>query len=349
MGILGNKSIEWCERGLIPDRLARAGMRKLVAQRLVDEGIGDGEMRSERFNRFIDELRNSPIAINTDDANEQHYEVPAEFFHGHLGSHLKYSCCLYPQGNEALDEAERLMLELYAERAGLKDGMRILDLGCGWGSLSLWLAQRYPNAQVVGLSNSYGQREFILGQAKARGICNLTIYTGSIVEFEMPAGEPPFDRALSIEMFEHMKNYGALLAKLRPWLKSDGRLFVHIFVHKLLAYHFEDKGSEDWMTRYFFSGGTMPSEHLLYHFQDDFSVARHWWVSGQHYEKTANQWLEKLDKRRAELMPILQHCYGDEAAIWFQRWRMFYMAVAELFGYNEGNEWGVGHYLLAPR
>lgn len=342
-------SIDLCERGLIPDALARLGMRRLIAQRLVDEASNDGEVRSERFNHFINELRSSPIAINTDDANEQHYEVPAAFFHGHLGSHLKYSCCLYPRGDESLDQAEALMLELYAERAGLQDGMRILDLGCGWGSLSLWLAQRYPNAQIVGLSNSHGQREFILNQAKARGLNNLRIYTGSIVEFEMPVEEAPFDRALSIEMFEHMKNYGALLAKLRPWLKDDGRLFVHIFIHKLLAYHFEDKNRDDWMTRYFFSGGTMPSEHLLYHFQQDFSVVQHWWVSGQHYEKTANQWLEKLDSRRSELMPVLKECYGDDAAIWFQRWRMFYMAVAEMFGYAEGNEWGVGHYLLAPR
>jgi len=341
--------IDLCERGLIPDTLTRMGMRRLMAQRLQDEASGDGEIRSQRFNTFLEELRNSPIAINTDDANEQHYEVPAEFFHGHLGDHLKYSCCLYPTGKESLSEAERLMLELYAERAGLQDGMRILDLGCGWGSLSLWLAERYPNAQVVGLSNSFGQREFILARAAERGLNNLTIYTGSIVEFELADKEAPFDRAMSIEMFEHMKNYGALLAKISPWLKPDGRLFVHIFVHKLLAYHFEDRDRSDWMTKYFFSGGTMPSEHLLYHFQSDFEIKQHWWVSGQHYERTSNQWLEKLDANKKALMPVLQACYGDEAAIWFQRWRMFYMAVAELFGFDKGNEWGVGHYLLAPR
>lgn len=341
--------IDICERGFIPDGLARAGMRRLIGSRLREEANHDGELRSERFNQFVDELRTSPIAINTDDANEQHYEVPAEFFHGHLGEHLKYSCCLYPTGRESLTEAEGLMLELYAERAQLRDGMRILDLGCGWGSLSLWLAARYPNAEVVGLSNSHGQREYILARAAERGLKNLRIYTGSIVEFDLADKEAPFDRALSIEMFEHMKNYGALLAKIKPWLKPDARLFVHIFIHKLLAYHFEDRGRDDWMTRYFFSGGTMPSEHLLYHFHDDFAMQRHWWVSGQHYEKTANHWLEKLDANKAVLLPVLQACYGDDASIWFQRWRMFYMAVAELFGFDKGNEWGVGHYLLAPR
>ncbi|MGQ0699105.1 MAG: SAM-dependent methyltransferase [Panacagrimonas sp.] len=344
--------IDLCERGLIPDRLTRMGMRALLAKRLNDEASDDGEFRSRRFNEFLAELRSSPIAIETPAANEQHYEVPAEFFHMHLGPKLKYSCCLYPAGNESLETAEELMLTHYLERLGVGEDMRVLDLGCGWGSVSLWLAAKFKRTQVVGLSNSNGQREFIMAQARARGIENLTILTGNIAEFEMPEeilGEG-FDRVISIEMFEHMKNYGLLLDKISRWMKPDARLFVHIFVHKLLAYHFEDKKQDDWMTRYFFRGGTMPSENLLLHFQDDLKVVKNWWIGGQHYEKTANHWLERMDARKSEIMPVFRAAYGEKnAAIWFQRWRMFYMAVAELFGYADGNEWGVGHYLFEKR
>ena len=345
-------TIDLCERGLIPDTLTRYGMRKLMEKRLVDEANQDGEARSRRFNAFLAELKAAPIAIETKAANEQHYEVPAAFFHKHLGPQLKYSCCLYPIGNETLAEAEQKMLELYAERAGLKDGMRILDVGCGWGSLSTWLAKRFPNSQVVGLSNSNGQREFILARAKERGLNNLSIHTGNIVTFEFAPevlGEG-FDRVMSIEMFEHMKNYGLLLQKLSRWMKADAKLFVHIFVHKLLAYHFEDKEQQDWMSRYFFTGGTMPSENLLLHFQDHVKIEQQWWVDGRHYEKTSNHWLAGMDANKAECMEILVKGYGEkEAALWFNRWRMFYMAVAEFFGYENGNQWGVGHYLFSKR
>jgi cyclopropane-fatty-acyl-phospholipid synthase len=343
--------IDLCERGLIPDRLTRMGMRKLIEQRLVDEASQDGEVRSQRFNQFLDGLRSAPIAINTADANSQHYEVPAEFFHLHLGPRLKYSGCLYPTGNETLAEAEEAMFRLYAERAGLVDGQRMLDLGCGWGSLSLWLAEHYPNSRIVGLSNSNGQREWIMAQAKARGFENLQIVTGDIVEFDFPANgvEGGFDRVMSIEMFEHMKNYGLLLAKLRRWMNPGSRLFVHIFVHKLLAYHFEVAGRSDWMSQYFFTGGTMPSENLLLNFQDDVRLLRQWWVDGRHYEKTSNHWLAGMDANKSKIMPVFEATYGKDAAVWFQRWRMFYMAVAELFGYADGNEWGVAHYLFEPR
>jgi len=344
--------IDLCERGLIPDRLSRAGMRALMKDRLADEANGDGEARSARYNRFLDELRASPIAIETQAANTQHYEVPAEFFHRHLGPRLKYSCCLYPTGSETLAQAEEAMLSLYAERAGLVDGQRILDLGCGWGSFSLWAAERFPRSRVVGLSNSSGQRQFIMQRAAERGLSNLSIVTGNVVDFDFPADgvDAGFDRVVSIEMFEHMKNYGLLLAKIARWLKPDGKLFVHIFVHKLLAYHFEVQGQSDWMSQYFFTGGTMPSENLLLNFQDDLYVERQWWVSGTHYEKTSNHWLAGMDAARAPIMQIFRDGYGArDAAVWVQRWRMFYMAVAELFGYAGGNEWGVGHYLFAPR
>jgi cyclopropane-fatty-acyl-phospholipid synthase len=341
--------IDLCERGLVPDFATRAGMRMLMKQRLDSEAGCHGEARTEQFNRFLEELRAGPIAVATGAANTQHYEVPAEFFHLHLGPRLKYSCCLYTCGNETLAQAEEAMLALYAERAGLADGMRILDLGCGWGSLSLWLADKYPRAQVVGLSNSRGQREFIERCARERGLGNLRILTGDIVDFDFPAAEiaAGFDRVLSIEMFEHMKNYGLLLAKIARWLKPDGKLFVHIFAHRLLAYHFEESGRSDWMTRYFFTGGTMPSENLLLHFQDQLRVQRQWWVSGTHYQRTANHWLAGMDTARAAILPVFRATYDPaEAGVWFQRWRMFYMAVAELFGYASGEEWGVAHYLF---
>jgi len=343
--------IDLCEQGYVPDALSRLGMRQLMKQRLVDEAAGDGEQRSQRFNQFLAELRNSPIAVETGAANEQHYEVPAEFFHRHLGPRLKYSCALYPTGNETLAQAEELMLSLYAERAGLRDGQRMLDLGCGWGSLSLWLAEHYPNSQVVGLSNSHGQREFILQRAAKRGLTNLTILTGNIVDFEFPAGgiHGGFDRVLSIEMFEHMKNYGLLLAKIARWMNDDAKLFIHIFVHKLLAYHFQVANQTDWMSQYFFTGGTMPSENLLLNFQDDVKLEQQWWVSGTHYERTSNHWLAGMDAHKAEILEIFRKGYGKDAAVWVQRWRMFYMAVAELFGYADGNEWGVAHYRFAKR
>lgn len=345
--------IDACERGWIPDPLARLGMRRLIGRRLRDEANHDGEVRTARLQSFIDELRNAPIAINTSDANAQHYEVPAAFFHQHLGPRLKYSCCLYPTGKEDLAAAEEAMLALYAERAGVADGQRILDLGCGWGSLSLWLAEHYPSCEIVGLSNSHGQRAWIMEQARQRGLPNVEIVTGDISEFDFPvegviAG---FDRIISIEMFEHMKNYGALLAKLRRWLSNaDSRIFIHIFAHKLLAYHFEDRSRDDWMTRYFFSGGTMPSENLLLHFQDDVRIERQWWVDGKHYERTSNHWLASMDANRDAILKTFRDSdYEAEPEIWFQRWRMFYMAVAELFGFDNGNEWGVAHYRFAPR
>ena len=344
--------ISLCERGWIPDVLARAGMRQLMRQRLADAYAGGPEAASARLRRLVEGLRASPIAIETEAANSQHYEVSAGFFHAHLGPRLKYSCCLYPTGRETLAEAEEAMLQTYVERAGLANGQRILDLGCGWGSLSLWLAERLPDADIVGLSNSHGQRAFILARAAERGIRNLRIVTGNVAEFDFARTDVAagFDRVVSIEMFEHMKNYGDLMRKVASWLVPQGKLFVHIFAHRTLAYHFEDHGDDDWMTRYFFSGGTMPSENLLLHFQDELLIRDQWWVDGRHYERTANHWLAGLDAASGPALAALAETYGaDEARIWLQRWRMFYMAVAELFGYDGGSEWGVSHYLFERR
>ncbi|BBU31909.1 cyclopropane-fatty-acyl-phospholipid synthase [Burkholderia sp. THE68] len=344
-----SRIIRACERGLVPDALVRAGMCMLIRQRLIDEHAHDNALRTQAFERLLAELRASPIAIHTQAANTQHYELPDAFFEAHLGPLLKYSCGLYPRGDETLAQAELAMLECYADCAQLADGQRILDLGCGWGSLALWLAARYPRAQIVALSNSHGQRAFIEARARQRGLGNLRVVTGDIVDFEFARDEAPFDRILSIEMFEHMKHYGLLLAKIARWLADDGRLFVHLFAHKTLAYHFTSRDGGDWMSRYFFTGGTMPSASLLLHFQDDLRVARQWWVNGTHYARTANQWLASLDAARARVLPMFRDVYGDAASIWFQRWRMFYMAVAELFGYARGGEWGVAHMLFEPR
>lgn len=341
--------IDLCERGLIPDPLARFGMRRLMAQRLAGESAGDAR---GRYQALVRSLRESPVAIHTQAANAQHYEVPAEFFRLHLGPRLKYSCCLYGPQARTLAQAEEAMLRLYVERAGLADGQRILDLGCGWGSLSLWLAERFPRAQIVGLSNSHGQRGFIEARAAQRGLANLRVVTGNVVEFDFPSDgvEAGFDRVVSIEMFEHMRNYAALLAKVSRWLAPDGALFVHLFAHRALAYPFEVKDGSDWMSRYFFTGGLMPSKDLLAEFQDDLRLERQWWVDGTHYERTANDWLAGMDAQRERILEVFRAGYGaDAAARWVQRWRMFYMAVAELFGYRGGAEWGVGHYRFERR
>lgn len=335
--------IDLAERGLLPDALLRHGIRRLCRQRLLDEGLLDCGEADARFNALIAELKNSPVAIETQAANEQHYELPTEFFQLCLGKRLKYSSAYYPKGDESLDQAEEHMLRLYGERAELQDGQHILELGCGWGSLTLWMAEKYPAARITAVSNSATQRMHIESQCHERGFSNVTVITRdvNVLDFE----DSRFDRCVSVEMFEHMRNYKTLLASVSRWLKPDGKLFVHIFVHRYLMYPFETQGEDNWMGRYFFTGGIMPSADTLLHFADSLSVERRWLVPGRHYAQTSNHWLANQDANEAAIRAILEKAYGkDLAAVWAQRWRMFWMACAELFAYNHGNEWMVSHY-----
>jgi cyclopropane-fatty-acyl-phospholipid synthase len=332
------------ERGVFPDVLIRMGIRRRLRARLADLRAGGPEAMHERKRALIAGLHEEPIAIETDAANAQHYELPPEFFRLWLGARRKYSCCLYPTGRETLDEAEVAMLDLYCERAQLADGMDILDLGCGWGSLSLHLAAKFPNSRILGVSNSALQREAIEAIARERGLANLEIRTADANAFD-PGRE--FDRVLSVEMFEHMKNYASLLERVSSWLRPEGLLFVHIFTHREAAYHYE--AEDDWIGRYFFSGGTMPSDDLLLHFQDHLAIRDHWTHSGDHYRRTAEHWLANYDRNREPIMRVLREAYADEAAIWWNRWRVFILACAELWGLRNGSEWQVSHYLFARR
>ncbi|MGQ0800268.1 MAG: SAM-dependent methyltransferase [Pseudomarimonas sp.] len=339
--------IDYAERGLIPDSLLRYGIRRLCGQRLREEHANDAVAAWERFRALRDELRRSPLAIETDAANRQHYEVPARFFELCLGKRLKYSSCFYATGSETLDQAEEAMLAIYGQRAELTDGQRILELGCGWGSLTLWMAEHFPKSKITGVSNSKGQREHILRQAEKRGLGNVEIITCDVNTLELPHR---YDRIVSIEMFEHMRNYAGLLSKVSRWLKDDGRLFVHIFCHRELMYPFETEGDDNWMGRHFFTGGLMPAADTLLHFQDDLVLDDQWRLSGTHYERTSNHWLANQDANQAEVMDVLTAVYGaTEAKRWAQRWRMFWMACAELFGYADGNEWLVAHYRFRRR
>jgi cyclopropane-fatty-acyl-phospholipid synthase len=339
-------AIDLCERGLVPDPLMRFGMRRLMATRLREESADRGEHEFDRYRRCLAELRQSPVAVETGRANEQHYEVPAAFFQQVLGPNLKYSCCLWEPGVATLAEAEERMLALTCARAGLADGQDVLELGCGWGSLTLWMARRYPASRITAVSNSASQREFIMNCARERGLGNVRVLTADANHFDTAER---FDRVVSVEMFEHMRNYAVLMERISRWLRAEGRLFVHIFCHRRLMYPFTTEREDDWMGRHFFTGGLMPSEHTLLYFQQHLRLEEQWRVAGSHYERTANAWLARADERRAAVMAALVEAYGAAAAPrWFHRWRMFFMACAELFGYRDGTEWMVAHYRFAP-
>jgi len=334
------------DSGFVPEPVLRAGIRAVCALRLREQrrGVEDEQARHQAL---VAELRASEIAVEIAAANAQHYEVPAELFETVLGPHLKYSSCYWPPGVNDLGAAEAAMLALTAERAGLADGQDVLDLGCGWGSMTLWAAARYPNSRFTAVSNSRPQRAFIEAAAAARGLTNVEVRTADVRTLLLPARA--FDRVVSVEMFEHMRNYQLLLRRIADWLRPDGSLFVHVFAHRHHAYPFEDAGASDWMAREFFTGGIMPSASLLHHFQDDLVVTDEWHLAGTHYARTAEAWYDNLMARRADVERIFAAAYGAEAARRFQRWRVFFLACAEMFGYRDGREWIVAHYRFAPR
>jgi len=337
--------IDLVERGLVPDRVTRYFIRNLCADRLRDPTQTTDPDREASRERFLQSLRTGPVAPVPEKANEQHYELPAEFFSTFLGPNRKYSCCHFEGAESSLEEAEESALKLTCERAELADGQEILELGCGWGSLSLWMAERFPHSRITAVSNSSTQREFIVSEAGSRQISNLQVITADMNEFSPPHDR--YDRVVSVEMFEHMRNYHELLNRIRSWMDPQGKLFVHLFCHATINYPFETDGEANWMGRYFFTGGIMPSVDLLSTFDESLMVKRKWLWNGRHYQRTAEEWLARLDAHREEALRILKTTYGpEEADRWYQRWRMFLLAVSELFGYSSGNEWLVAHYLL---
>ena len=341
-----SKLIELAEKGIIPDYFIRQGIVRNCENRLNNENVSNIEKVSSKKQSWIQQMKESPIALVPEKANEQHYEVPPAFFENVLGKHLKYSSGYWPDGVNSLDESEESMLELSFERAQPTDGDSILELGCGWGSLTCFMASKLPNSKITAVSNSKDQKEHILNRCKNQGLDNIEVITADMNDFET---ENNYDRVVSIEMFEHMRNYKKLLSKVSSWLNDDGKLFIHIFTHQSVVYPFENQGEADWMAREFFSGGMMPSHDLLLHFQDDLVIDDVWSMSGIHYEKTSLAWVNKMDANKDSIMKIFLKTYGDGAKLWFQRWRIFFMSCEKLFGYNNGSEWGVSHYRFNKR
>ncbi|XP_027354302.1 (S)-coclaurine N-methyltransferase-like [Abrus precatorius] len=335
------------ERNLLPDAVTRTLTRLLLATRLRSSYKPSSDLQLSDLVHFAHSLQEMPIAISTDKAKSQHYELPTSFFKLVLGNNLKYSCCYFSSASKTLEDAEEEMLKLCCERSNLKDGHTVLDVGCGWGSLALYIAKKYTSSRVTGICNSTTQKAYIEEKCLNLQLKNLDIIVADVSTFEMEAS---YDRIFSIEMFEHMKNYKDLLKKISKWMKDDSLLFVQYFCHKAFAYHFEDKNDDDWITRYFFTGGTMPSANLLLYFQEDVTVTNHWLVNGKHYAQTSEEWLKRMDQRMAFIKPIMESTYGKNSAIkWTAYWRTFFIAVAELFGYNNGEEWMVAQFLFKKK
>lgn len=334
-------AINTAERAPLTDGMALAGIDFLCGRtkRRLAATSPDGE------HHFVETMGDFPVATHTDEANRQHYEVPAEFFALALGPQRKYSCCLYPTPDTTLEEAETYALSETVKHAAIVDGMSVLELGCGWGSLSLYLAQQFPNSQITSVSNSASQRAYILNRAKRLGLHNLTVITADMNDFST---DERYDRVVSVEMFEHMSNWRMLLERVRNWVKPDGRLFLHVFTHKDRSYRFDHDDPSDWIAHHFFTGGIMPAHDLPHRFGDLFEVRQEWRWSGTHYRRTALDWLANFDREIDRIQPILAEVYGKDASLWQRRWRLFFLATAGLFGHDNGNVWGVGHYLLAP-
>ncbi len=329
------------EEGWLPDPLIRYGIRARCRARLKESHRRNLEAAQAEFDHLREQLCESEIAIHTEEANEQHYELPPEFFSLVLGPLRKYSSAYWPTGTRNLAEAERAALTETWRHADLKEGQEILELGCGWGSLTLWMAENYPSSQITAVSNSAPQRRFIESELKRRKLSNVQVLTSDVNQFE-PDRE--FDRVVSVEMFEHVRNHRSLLERISHWLKPNGKLFVHIFCHKQIAYAFETTSDSDWIGRYFFTGGLMPSADLLLFYPDAMTIEERWIWDGTHYERTANSWLKNLDQHRSQVLTLFEAVYGADAPIWFRRWRVFFLACAETFGFERGQEWCVAHY-----
>lgn len=339
-----NLAMDLTEQGYVPDSVIRLGIRRLLKQRLEEIQSSDAEAMAKLQNEFVQAMHSAPIAPLPGKANEQHYEVPAEFFNHVLGAHMKYSSCYWSEDTRSLSNAEEQALTLTCAHAQVMDNMNILELGCGWGSLTLWMAEHYPKSKITAVSNSHSQRKFILQRAALRGLDNVEVITRDMNDFTADAR---FDRIVSVEMFEHMRNYHVLFRRIHDWLLPDGKFFMHIFAHRSVPYAFVDNGPGDWMSRHFFSGGIMPSDDLPLFFQTHLKIVNRWRWDGTHYEKTSNAWLANMDDNKDILWPVIEQTYGKEnAQQWWMRWRMFFMACAELFGYEDGQQWWVSHYLF---
>ena len=339
-------AVNWVEQGLVPDRVVRLGIRRLLRARLSELHTGDVAASADLTQAFVDGLRDAPLALLPEKANEQHYEVPAAFFGAVLGLHRKYSSCHWPEGVTTLAQAEAAALAATCDRAGLVDRQQVLELGCGWGSLTLWMAERYPCSHITALSNSTSQREYIEAQAAERGLTNVHVITRDFNEFDTAER---FDRVVSVEMFEHLRNWPHAFAQVARWLAPQGRFFMHVFAHRDAAYEFVERDASDWMSRHFFSGGMMPSDDLALQCQDDLRLLRRWRWDGTHYQRTAEAWLHNMDERRTALWPLFERSYGADASVWWMRWRLFFMSVAELFGFEAGQQWWVSHYMFEKR